>query len=159
MLSLIALGLLMGARDVLDIWRKVACLFPSQREAIGLRVRDKQSGRLKMPGYDALNDLLAAVEPQAYAQALTSWLQANAGVLPRSLALDGKSVGNGRCGMIVTLFRHEDGRPVAMADGVPAEGYRYRMGLFYVDYETQKRTLKDSARWYRDLIQHRELQC
>jgi hypothetical protein len=119
MLTLIALGLLMGARDVLDIWRKVACLSQSQREAIGLRRRDKQSGRLKMPGYDALNDLLAAVDPEAYARALTAWLQANAGVLPRSLALDGKSVGNGRCGMIVTLCRHEDGRPVAMA---PATG-------------------------------------
>ena len=119
MLALIALGLLMGARDVLDIWRKVACLSQSQREAIGLRVRDKQSGRLKMPGYDALNDLLAAVEPSAYARALTAWLQANAGVLPRSLALDGKSVGDGRCGMIITLCRHEDGRPVAM---IPASG-------------------------------------
>ena len=119
MLALIALGLLMGARDVLDIWRKVACLSQSQREAIGLRVRDKQSGRLKMPGYDALNDLLAAVDPSAYARALTAWLQANAGVLPRSLALDGKSVGDGRCGMIITLCRHEDGRPVAM---IPASG-------------------------------------
>ena len=115
MLALIALGLLMGARDVLDIWRKVGALSQSQREAIGLRVRDKKSGRLKLPGYDALNDLLAAIEPAAYARALTSWLQANAGQLPRSLALDGKSVGNGRCGMIVTLCRHEDGRPVAMA--------------------------------------------
>lgn len=119
MLTLIALGLLMGARDVLDIWRKVACLSQSQREAIGLNVREKQSGRLKMPGYDALNDLLAAVDPSAYARALTAWLQVNAGLLPRSLALDGKSVGNGRCGMIVTLCRHEDGRPVAMA---PATG-------------------------------------
>lgn len=119
MLALIALGLLMGARDVLDIWRKVACLSQSQREAIGLRVRDKESKRLKMPGYDALNDLLAAVEPTAYARALTAWLQANAGVLPRSLALDGKSVGDGRCGMIITLCRHEDGRPVAM---IPASG-------------------------------------
>lgn len=119
MLSLIALGLLMGARDVLDIWRKVACLSQSQREAIGLRVRDKQTKRLKMPGYDALNDLLAAVDPEAYAQALTAWLQANTGLLPRSLALDGKSVGDGRCGMIITLCRHEDGRPVAMA---PATG-------------------------------------
>ncbi|MFA6039864.1 MAG: Druantia anti-phage system protein DruA [Candidatus Peribacteraceae bacterium] len=119
MLALISLGLLMGARDVLDIWRKVACLSQSQREAIGLRVRDKQSRRLKMPGYDALNDLLAAVEPSAYARALTVWLQANAGVLPRSLALDGKSVGDGRCGMIITLCRHEDGRPVAM---IPASG-------------------------------------
>jgi len=119
MLSLISLGLLMGARDVLDIWRKVACLSQSQREAIRLRVRDKQSKRLKMPGYDALNDLLAAVDPVAYARALTAWLQANGGVLPRSLALDGKSVGDGRCGMIITLCRHEDGRPVAM---IPASG-------------------------------------
>lgn len=114
MLGLIALGLLMGARDVLDIWRKVACLSQSQREALGLCVRNKQSGRLTMPGYDALNDLLGAVDPQAYARRLTAFLQTHAGLLPRSLALDGKSVGNGRCGMIITLCRHEDGRPVAM---------------------------------------------
>ena len=114
MLGLIALGLLMGARDVLDIWRKVACLSQSQRQALGLRVREKQSRRLTMPGYDALNDLLGAIDPTAYARALTAFLQAHTGLLPRSLALDGKSVGNGRCGMIVTLCRHEDGRPVAM---------------------------------------------
>ncbi len=119
MLTLIALGLLMGARDVFDIWRKVACLSQSHRAAIGLKVRDKTSNRLKMPGYDALNDLLAAVDPAAYAKALTAWLQAHSGVLPRSLALDGKSVGDGRCGMIITLCQHEDGRPVAMA---PATG-------------------------------------
>jgi len=82
-------------------------------------VREKESRRLKMPGYDALNDLLAAIEPDAYARALTAWLQANAGLLPRTLALDGKSIGDGRCGMIITLCRHEDGRPVAMT---PATG-------------------------------------
>ena len=49
-------------------------VFPRVREAIGLRVREKQSKRLKMPGYDALNDLLAAVDPNAYASALTAWL-------------------------------------------------------------------------------------
>ena len=31
-------------------------------------------------------------------------------------------------------------------------GYKYRMGLTHVDYATQKRTLKDSALWYRDAI-------
>jgi len=115
LLGLVALGLLLGARDGLDIWRKVAGLSQSQRQALGLRVRDKQSRRLTMPGYDALNDLLGALDPAAYARALTAFLQAHAGLLPRSLALDGKSVGNGRCGLIVTLCRHEDGRPVAMA--------------------------------------------
>ncbi|MEI7911875.1 MAG: hypothetical protein WCK77_19775 [Verrucomicrobiota bacterium] len=104
---------------MLNIWRKVAKLDQNQREAIGLKAREKQSGRLKMPGYDALNDLMNALDPHSYAHALTAWLQANAGILPRSLALDGKYIGDGKCGMIVTLCRHEDGRPVAM---IPATG-------------------------------------
>jgi beta-glucosidase len=33
-----------------------------------------------------------------------------------------------------------------------AEGYKYRFGLIYVDYRTQKRTLKDSAYWYKNVI-------
>lgn len=33
-----------------------------------------------------------------------------------------------------------------------AEGYKQRFGLVHVDYETQRRTLKDSAVWYRDFI-------
>ncbi len=33
-----------------------------------------------------------------------------------------------------------------------AEGYKQRFGLIHVDYATQKRTLKDSAFWYRDTI-------
>ena len=114
MLTLIALGLLMGGANVKDIWRKVVGLNENQRRAIGLKVKKKQSGRLKMPGYDALNDLLAAINPQEFAKVLTTWLQANTGTLPRSLALDGKSIGDGRCGMIITLCDQENGRPVAM---------------------------------------------
>jgi beta-glucosidase len=33
-----------------------------------------------------------------------------------------------------------------------AAGYTYPMGLIYVDHSTQKRTIKQSAYWYRDLI-------
>lgn len=33
-----------------------------------------------------------------------------------------------------------------------AEGYRQRFGLVHVDYETQRRTPKDSALWFRDFI-------
>ena len=55
----------------------------------------------------------------------------------------------------------------AGADGVPiqgyfhwsimdnfewAEGFKERFGLVHVDYPTQRRTLKDSALWYRDVI-------
>ena len=33
-----------------------------------------------------------------------------------------------------------------------ADGYAERFGLVYVDYETQKRIIKDSGYFYRDLI-------
>jgi hypothetical protein len=115
MLTLVALGLLMGGRHMRSIHNKITPLSQSHREAIGLRVREKDgSGRLKMPGYDALNDLMNKIDPNAYAEALTRWLQQNQGSLPQSLALDGKSIGNGKCGMVVTLCRQEDGRPVGM---------------------------------------------
>ena len=35
-------------------------------------------------------------------------------MLPRLLAFDGKSVGHGRCGIVLMVCRQEDGRPVAM---------------------------------------------
>jgi beta-glucosidase len=35
------------------------------------------------------------------------------------------------------------------------EGYRPRFGLIYVDYATQRRIIKDSGYWYRDLISRR----
>lgn len=35
-----------------------------------------------------------------------------------------------------------------------AKGYTQRFGLVYVDYETQQRILKDSAYWYRSIIQN-----
>jgi beta-glucosidase len=33
-----------------------------------------------------------------------------------------------------------------------AKGYTQRFGIVWVDYETQKRTLKDSAKWYKGVI-------
>ncbi len=33
-----------------------------------------------------------------------------------------------------------------------SEGYRKRFGIVHVDYQTQARVLKDSAKWYRDVI-------
>lgn len=34
-----------------------------------------------------------------------------------------------------------------------AEGYKMRFGIVHVDYETQKRTVKKSGEWYRDLAE------
>ena len=33
-----------------------------------------------------------------------------------------------------------------------AEGYRERFGIIHVDYETQARRLKESAKWYAKVI-------
>ena len=33
-----------------------------------------------------------------------------------------------------------------------AEGYRERFGIIHVDYETQERRLKESAKWYAKVI-------
>lgn len=40
-----------------------------------------------------------------------------------------------------------------------AEGYRHRFGLVHVDFETQKRTIKDSGWWYRKVIRRNGLEA
>jgi len=112
MLTLIVHGLLCGAPDVKTIWRRSGPLNEQQRKAVGLSKRDK-SGRLTLPGYDAINDVVNAIDPIALAAALNSWLAANHDNMPQSLAIDGKDLGH-NLGAIVTLCRHEDGRPVLM---------------------------------------------
>lgn len=39
-----------------------------------------------------------------------------------------------------------------------ASGYAKRFGIVRVDYDTQQRTLKDSALWYRDFLQYQKTQ-
>lgn len=112
MFSLIAHGLLVGAPDVKSIWKRATALSQGQREAIGLNVRNKH-GRLVMPSYDALNNFVNEADPHALAEALNRWFAVHQDKLPKSLALDGKDLGHG-LGAIVTICRHEDGRPVAM---------------------------------------------
>ena len=67
-----------------------------------------------MPGYGALNDIVNRIDPVELARALNAWLVENSELLPKSLALDGKSIGaKGRLGGIVTLCFHATGQPLA----------------------------------------------
>ena len=70
------------------------------------------------------------------------------------------------------LARHVAAAAEALAAGVPLTGYHVwslldnyewslgytrRFGLVHVDFETQRRTLKDSAAWYREAHRRRAL--
>lgn len=113
MFALLAHGLLVGSPTVKAIWKRCAALSQEQRKAIGLNVRN-ENGNLTMPSYDALNNFVNDADPDAVAGAFNRWLSVHQDKLPKSLALDGKDLGH-KLGAIVTLCRHEDGRPVAMA--------------------------------------------
>ena len=39
-----------------------------------------------------------------------------------------------------------------------AEGYRQRFGLIYIDFPTQRRFVKNSGHWYRDLIRSNKIE-
>ena len=84
-----------------------------------------------MPGYDLYRDVLAALDLEAFARLRTGWLQARAGLLPRTLALDGKTIRE-RLGCIVSLVDHEDGVPVALA-AAPGKGHELKAGPGLVD--------------------------
>jgi beta-glucosidase len=84
---------------------------------------------------------------------------------PDALDIDTDTVDDGA--RISFLRDHFAAALRAIRDGVPLEsyhvwslldnfewdqGYEQRWGLVYVDYESQRRVLKHSARWYRDVI-------
>ncbi|MEU9826364.1 GH1 family beta-glucosidase [Micromonospora chersina] len=88
---------------------------------------------------------------------------------PDTLAADGTVDDGAR---IDFLRDHFAAAHRAIRDGVPlesyhvwslldnfewAEGYEQRWGLVYVDYPTQRRVLKRSAHWYRDVIRRNGL--
>jgi hypothetical protein len=112
-LSIVCLGLLAGAQNVKDCWRKAGPLTQAQRAAIGLMRRSKKSGRLTIPDYTTIVAALHRIDEDHLAGVLNEWLAANEGILPRSLSIDGKEIKN-IPGGIITLCHQQTGAPVAM---------------------------------------------
>ena len=112
-LSIIAMAIMAGCRDVAQIERFAQRLRHDQRQSIGLP-REKNSKRFwRVPDYNVYYHLLRRIDNEAFATLLSEWLRARAGELPAALAMDGKMIRDAIG--VLTLATHEDKAPQAMA--------------------------------------------
>lgn len=111
-LTLIAMALLAGRREIAEIARFAKTLTHPQRRRLGLPLKKATKAFYQVPGYSVFYQLLTRMDPEAFAQLLSQWLLNRAGTLPQALALDGKMIRD-HIGLL-TLAQHEDGAPQAM---------------------------------------------
>ena len=112
-LTLVALGLLAGRRDIAELARFARTLRPNQRRLLGLPRKAGTKAFYQVPAYAVFYQVLTRLDSEAFAALLLAWLQARAGTLPQALALDGKMIRD-HLGLL-TLAQHEDGAPQAVA--------------------------------------------
>ena len=112
-LTLVALGLLAGRRDISALARFAQTLHPKQRRLLGLPLKTGTKAFYEVPTYSVFYAVLTRLDSEAFAALLHDWLQARAGTLPQALALDGKMIRD-HIGLL-TLAQHEDGAPQAVA--------------------------------------------
>jgi DDE_Tnp_1-associated len=112
-LTLIALALLAGRREIAEIARFATTLTQRQRRNLWLPRKKGTKAFYEVPGYSVFYEVLRRMDPEAFAILLNGWLQNRAGTLPQALALDGKMIRD-HIGLL-TLAQHEDGAPQAVA--------------------------------------------
>lgn len=112
-LTLTAMALLAGRREVAEIARFARTLRQPQRRRLGLPLKKGTRAFYQVPSYSVFYQVLTRMDPEQFAGALNGWLQGRAGTLPKALAMDGKMIRD-HIGLL-TLAQHEDGAPVAVA--------------------------------------------
>lgn len=112
-LTLIAMALLAGRREIAEMARFATTLTPPQRRRLGLPRKKGTRAFYQVPGYGVFYQVLTRLDPEAFATRLNGWFQSRAGTLPQALALDGKMIRD-HIGLL-TLAQHEDGAPQAVA--------------------------------------------
>src|SRR6266536_348081 len=111
-LTIIAMALLAGRREIAEIVRFATTLSQPQRRRLGLPIKNGTKRFYKVPGYDVFYQVLTRMDPEAFAERLNGWLARCAGTLPQALAMDGKMIRD-HIGLL-TLAQHEDGAPQAI---------------------------------------------
>jgi hypothetical protein len=112
-LTLVAMALLAGRRDIAEIVRFATTLTPGQRRQLGLPRKSGTRAFYKVPGYGVFYAVLTRMDAEAFAALLNQWLLSRTGTLPQALALDGKMIRD-HIGLL-TLAQHEDGAPQSLA--------------------------------------------
>lgn len=112
-LTLIAMALLAGRREIAEIARFATTLSQPQRRQLGLPLKKGARAFYEVPGYSVFYQVLTRLDPEVFAGRLNDWLQSRSGTLPQALALDGKMIRD-HIGLL-TLAQHEDGAPQAVA--------------------------------------------
>lgn len=112
-LTLIAMALLAGRREIAEIARFATTLSQPQRRRLCLPLKKGTRAFHEVPGYGVFYQVLTRMDPEAFAALLNHWLQTRAGTLPQALAMDGKMIRD-HIGLL-TLAQHEDGAPQAVS--------------------------------------------
>lgn len=112
-LTLIAMALLAGRREIAEIARFATTLTQPQRRQLALPLKKGTRAFYAVPGYSVFYQVLTRLDSEAFASRLNDWLQSRSGTLPQALALDGKMIRD-HIGLL-TLAQHEDGAPQALA--------------------------------------------
>ena len=126
-LSIVAMAIFSGHRNLAQIVRFGQRLRHDQRVALGLPHFSPDSTYRKVPSYKVYYSLLRKLDLDRFAQLLSHWLGQHAGTLPAALALDGKFIRD-TVGL-VCLVDHETGVPCAMATASQKEGEGERCEL------------------------------
>jgi hypothetical protein len=127
LLSIVAMGVFSGHKDLKAIIRFANRMTLSQRKKLALPSFKKGSCYKKIPSYTTIYSLLGKLDLDAFSQVLSEWLAQHRGTLPVALAMDGKFIRD-TVGL-VTLAEHETGSPVAMIDASQKKGEGERCEL------------------------------
>ncbi len=120
MLSIVAMAILSGHRNLTQVVRFAKRMKMQHRAALALPRFKKGGSYRKVPSYSAFYNLLKQLDIEVFSELLSQWLQQHTGRLPAALALDGKFIRD-TVG-IVCLVDHETGVPRAMTRASQKEG-------------------------------------
>jgi hypothetical protein len=121
-LTLIAMALLAGRREIAEISRFANSLTPAQRRRLDLPIKKGTRRFYQVPSYSVFYQVLTRMDPETFAKLLSDWLAQRAGSLPQALAMDGKMIRD-HIGLL-TLADHDDGAPQSVAVYDQKEGTR-----------------------------------